>query len=117
MTDKQIESVEDYYDDYMRYSKECFGISYTNANPCNICDDKKECSEKYFQIHPKANMISPSICENEEPKTLFNLMKEETIVNLMNYGGVNKHKAKAGETWHYHFDKNCTVLLVFEDDQ
>lgn len=59
----------------------------------------------------------PNSFHIEKPKTLVDLMKEETIVNLMNYGGVNKHKVKAGETWHYHFDKNCTVLLVFEDDQ
>lgn len=46
MTDKHIESTEDYYDDFLRYSQECFGLSYTNGQPCNACDDKEECSER-----------------------------------------------------------------------
>lgn len=52
MTDKQIESSEDHYDDYLRYSQECFGISWTPGNPCDVCDNKKECSEKYLSTHP-----------------------------------------------------------------
>jgi hypothetical protein len=53
----------------------------------------------------------------KESKSPIDLQKEQIILMLMNYGGVNKHEVKAGETWNYHFDKNCTVLLVFEDDQ
>lgn len=58
LTSEQIESEEDHYDDYLRYSQECFGISYTNGNPCNVCDDKKECSEKYFQTHPNDDSLT-----------------------------------------------------------
>lgn len=58
MTSQQIKSAEEHYDDYLRYSQECFGISYTNGNPCDVCDDKKECSEKYFQTHPNDNSLT-----------------------------------------------------------
>jgi hypothetical protein len=111
MTSQQIKSAEEHYDDYLRYSQECFGISYTNGNPCDVCDDKKECSKKYFKTHPIGCSIP------EKSKTLVDLMKEETIMNLANYGGVNRHLVKAGETWHYHFDRDCTVLLVFDEDE
>ncbi len=52
MTDKQIESSEDHFDDYLRYSQECFGISWTPGKPCDVCDNKKECSAKYLLSHP-----------------------------------------------------------------
>lgn len=52
MTQEQIESAEDHYDDYLRYSQEYFGVSWTPGNPCDACDNKKECSEKYLSTHP-----------------------------------------------------------------
>ena len=53
---------------------------------------------------------------NDETKSMVELQKEQIILMLKNYGGVNEHKVKGGETWHYHFDKDCTVLLVFDDE-
>lgn len=65
MTEKQIESSENHYNDYLRSSQECFGLSYTNGQPCNVCDDKKECSEKYFLSHPSEKPMLPTTCEYE----------------------------------------------------
>ena len=68
MTDKQIESAEDHYDDYLRYSQECFGVSWTPGCPCNACDDKKECCEKYLLTHPipKSLSLPPHSCEYQK---------------------------------------------------
>ncbi|MDD2246382.1 MAG: hypothetical protein PHC39_04790 [Proteiniphilum sp.] len=35
------------------YSQDCFGLSYVNGQPCDACDDKMECSEKYLSTHPR----------------------------------------------------------------
>ena len=43
-----------------------------------------------------------------------NSEKEQTIQELLNYGNCNRHEIKAGETWKYHFDEDCTVILVFK---
>jgi hypothetical protein len=65
MTIKQIESAEDHYDDYLRYGQECFGVSWTPGNPCDICDNKKECSEKYISTHPPMASARVTTCEYE----------------------------------------------------
>jgi hypothetical protein len=66
MTQEQIESAEDHYDDYRRYSQECFGVSWTPGNPCDVCDDKKECSEKYLLAHPNTEIARINTCEYEK---------------------------------------------------
>jgi hypothetical protein len=44
-----------------------------------------------------------------------NAAMEQTIVDLMNYGNVNRHEVKKGSDWYYHFSDDCTVLLVFKE--
>lgn len=66
MSQEQIESAEDRYDDYLRYSQECFGVSWTPGNPCDVCDDKKECSEKYLLAHPNTEIARINTCEYEK---------------------------------------------------
>lgn len=66
MTQEQIENAEDHYDDYLRYSQECFGISWTPGNPCDVCDCKKECSEKYLSKYQNMAPVWINTCEYEK---------------------------------------------------
>lgn len=70
MTEKQIESAEDHYNDFPTYPLQpCFGTEYEAGTMfCENCRDKKECWVKMetgsTPVAIKPNL--PSICEYEK---------------------------------------------------
>ena len=70
MTEKQIESAENHYNDFPTYPLQpCFGTEYEAGTLfCDNCRDKKECWVKMetgsIPVAIKPNM--PSICEYEK---------------------------------------------------
>ncbi len=52
----------------------CFGLSYINGPPCNTCDLKKECSDKYF-----TRLVKSPIPDNYTSNTCEYQKRWETI--------------------------------------
>ena len=52
--------------------QKCFGIEWVSGQPCNACDNRRECSEKYFELNMKEHdaLVAQQAKQEERDRVL-----------------------------------------------